>query len=507
MGDETTALDRRSARHLLRRTGVGASERVVEGWLRSGYSRGRAADELVGFTPGGFKPGGRGLSDLHNNWIKYMVKARSGLNEKLVLFWHDHFATSYGKVGDPKLVGRQNQFLRKKCRGSMVDLVKGINLDPAMMQFLDTVRNTKVDPNENYGREMLELFTLGVVDLDGNRNYSDQKDPFAIARAFSGWTYERTSGNPLFRDSRHDTLAEFAARGPKALFAADDTHPDGYGGFGAAGASFADAGEGAQEVDRVTEIVFRHRDSRGVPTVAARTARRLLEFFVHGAYRSADGVDHGGFADPEPDSPARATIDAVLGRSGFATNWDIGSLVREILVDDAFYASLDDPARKSVKWPIDLVVATLRTLGVKLIGRDAKVPGVGNRSVYTHLSNMGQVALNPPSVFGWEWETNWVGSQALLARFFFARDVYTARESGGMRPDKLVSLALTDPGDVVDAVTEVLGVRDDMLASERAALVAYLGAGPLNLADPVTVDKKLRGLFGLVLQSPHHQLH
>ncbi len=507
MGGETTILDRRSARHLLRRSGFGASERVVDRWLRFGLTRGQAADELVSFTPAGFKPGGRSLGELHNAWVKYLLKARSGLNEKLVLFWHDHFATSFGKVGDEILVGRQNQVLRKACRGNMIDLVKAVNRDPAMMIFLDTVKNSKTEPNENYGREMLELFTLGTVDLDGRRNYSDQKDPAAIARAFSGWGIDRTSGAPVFRDSRHDTQAAYPERGPKILFGADDASPQGYGGFGPGGASFADAGEGAQEIDRVTEIVFAHRDGDGVPTVARRTAKRLFEFFAYGAYRDAQGVDRGGFASPEPGSEERLAIDEVISRSGFATRWEVGALVREILVHDAFYAGLDDPARKSVKWPIDFAVTTLKTLGVKLMGRDSRVPGLGDRSVYTHLSNMGQVVLNPPSVFGWDWEGAWVGSQSLLARFGFARDVYTARSTGGMRPEKLVDSTLTDPGAIVDAVAELLGVREDLSAGERAALVGYLGAGPVNLLDPVTVDKKLRGLIGLVLQSPAYQLH
>lgn len=507
MGGEATLLDRRAARHLLRRTGFGASERVVDRWLRLGTTRGQAADELVSFTPSGFKPGGRSLSELHNNWVKYLVKARSGLNEKLVLFWHDHFATSFGKVGDELLVGRQNQMLRKACRGSMVDLVKAVNRDPAMMIFLDTVKNSKVEPNENYGREMLELFTIGTTDLDGRRNYSDQKDPAAIARAFSGWGIDRASGAAVFRDSRHDTEAAYPGRGPKVLFAADDASPQGYGGFGPSGASFADLGEGAQEIDRVTEIVFAHRDGDGVSTVARRTAKRLFEFFAYGAYRDASGVDRGGFASPEAGSEERTAIDQVVSASGFATGWNVGALVREILVHDAFYASLADPARKSVKWPVDFVVATLKVLGVKLMGRESRVPGLGDRSVYTHLSNMGQVVLNPPSVFGWEWEGAWVGSQSLLARFGFARDVYTARSTGGMRPEKLVAASLVQPGDVVDAVTDLLGVRDDLSAAERSVLVGYLGTGPVNLLDPVTVDKKLRGLFGLVLQSPAYQLH
>lgn len=507
MGDQGTPLDALSARHLMRRTGFGWSPSLVARWVDRGYTRGRAADELVNFRPGGFRPGGSDRRAQHNAYVKYLIRAKSGLNEKLTLFWGDHFATAIAKVSDVKRMGLQNQFLRRNCRGSMVDLVKGINRDPAMMDFLDTIRNSKWEPNENYSREMLELFTIGVLDLDGRRNYSDQQDPFQGARAFTGWRFDYRTSAVEFRSDRHDFSQKYPDRGPKVLFAADDANPAGYGGFGPAGASYVDGGEGEAEIDELTDVVFRHRDTAGHRTVARRTARRLFEFFAYGSWRDADGTTHGGFSDPEPDSTERQAIDDVLAASGFEANWDIGRLVREIVVHDAFYASLSEPAKKSVKWPIDFVVTTLKILGVKPVGRYAEIAGRDTRSLYTHLQAMGMTLLDPPSVFGWDWETAWISSQTLLARLGFARDVYSSRETGGMRPDRLVDLTLTDPGDIVDAVTALLGVKEDLLPAERSALVAYLGAAPVNLSDFTTLDKKLRGLIGLVAQSPAYQLH
>jgi hypothetical protein len=123
---------------------------------------------------------------------------------------------------------------------------------------------------------------------------------------------------------------------------------------------------------------------------------------------------------------------------------------------------------------------------------------------------MGQELFEPPSVFGWDWETAWISSAALLARYAFARDVAAARYGGGrtvFRPLALVDPALTDPGDVVDRVTAVLGVADQLSASERQVLVDYLGPGPLDLNDYDTRNRKLHGLFALVLQSPAYQVH
>src|SRR5262245_38140758 len=128
---EDTVLDDDAARHLLRRTGFGARpDQVAEILLRT---RGEVVDELLGFTPSHFKPGGRDGYVQANNWVKYMVRKsakrgmvgtlkglsgrRFALQEKLVLFWHDHFATGIDKVQSTKAMGRQNQLLRQHCKG------------------------------------------------------------------------------------------------------------------------------------------------------------------------------------------------------------------------------------------------------------------------------------------------------------------------------------------------------------------------------------------------------
>ena len=124
---------------------------------------------------------------------------------------------------------------------------------------------------------------------------------------------------------------------------------------------------------------------------------------------------------------------------------------------------------------------------------------------------MGQTLLDPPSVFGWDWESAWISTATLLARSAFARDVIASRHGGGrFRPERLIALDLTQPGAIVDAVTDVLGVTDQLVTDERQALIDYLTDGTattVNLTDPTVRNIKLNGLFGLVLQSPTYQLH
>ncbi|MDG2303159.1 MAG: DUF1800 family protein [Candidatus Binatia bacterium] len=493
MGDENTALSAGDVRHLLRRTGFGAKPKEVEKMSAKYPTRGAAADKLLKFKPANFRPGGKDIRARQVSWFKYMLKGKRALQEKMVLFLHDHFATNNDTLGDDLQMANQNRLLRQGCIGDFKQLVKDINLDPAMMDFLDTVRNRKEQPNENYPRELLELFTVGVTDFQGNNNY-EQEDIVQIARAFSGWRLNEKD-DPFLQESRHDFMEDFPKRGPKVIFQTT-------GSFGPGGRSFTTLGEGATEIEEVIDILFEHTDSDGENTVARRIARRLLEYFAHGAYATSD-------------PPTAAAADAVIAESGFDSNWDLGALIRAILVSDAFYETAGSgPATpRSVKWPIDYAVTSMRLLGMKLKGKDARLDGGARRRIVDHLSDMGQELFDPPSVFGWDWENSWITSRTVLSRAIFARDLTVARGNSatGFRPHKLMDTELTDPPAIVDAVTDVLGVSDRISPTERAILIDYLTdegvQSSIDLENEDVVERKLAGLFAVVMQSPAYQLH
>jgi hypothetical protein len=135
------------------------------------------------------------------------------------------------------------------------------------------------------------------------------------------------------------------------------------------------------------------------------------------------------------------------------------------------------------------------------------------KSIQTHLDDMGQLLFEPPSVFGWDWESAWINSGTLLARAAFAVAVTKARGTGkeAFRPETLLNMSLSDPGDIADAVTRVLGVPDRFPngSTERDILISYLTDGGTitpDLTDDTYVDVKLRGLFTLVMQSPAYQV-
>ncbi|MEB2286058.1 MAG: hypothetical protein B6D46_03815 [Polyangiaceae bacterium UTPRO1] len=491
MGDVNSILTEAEARHLMRRAGFGASPKELAKLAKRGLTRGQLVDGLLKFKTKPLKVGKKdGLDDVYDRWLELMLKTKTPLLEKLVLFWHDHFATANAKVQNTRRMAQQNALLRTMAKGDFGQFLKRINKDPAVMEFLDTLRNNAKTPNENYARELMELFSLGVVDEAGQPNYA-QEDIVQIARAFSGWRLD-DDGNAVFRESRHDFNADHPERGPKVIFKS-------HGMFGAEGVDLAGSGEGAQEIDAVIDAILRHRDSAGRSTVGRRITRHLFDYFAW-------------------DSPSTALVDELLDASGFATTWNIGALVKTILVHDAFYETAVPVhlggTKKSVKWPVDFVVGTLRLLRVAPKRRKWLGLAIPDRdSLRGYLDDMGQRLFDPPSVFGWDWEAAWISSATLLARCGFVRDVAAARAKGkqGFHPEKLVPLTLQTPDDIIDAASNVLGIRDQLSPSDREVLQDYLTDGgavaTLDLTDAEVRNRKLHGLFALLMESPAYQLH
>jgi len=514
MGDQNTPLTAADARQMVRRCGFGIPVKESKKYTidsLTGLTRGEAADLFLAFRPKGFKPKAGDIFKSHDKWLKFMLKAKKGfaLQEKLVLFFHDHFATNYttlanqeGELAAIIMIAEQNRLLRRNCRGNFKTLVKLINTNPAMMNFLDTVLNRKEQPNENYGRELCELFTVGVKDLNGYVNYL-QEDIVQIARAFSGWRHQDKDGSAFLQLNRHDTTAEYPERGPKVVFG--QPHPEFAGTVGgfASPQSFIVGGEAENEIDEVTEILFQHVDSDGQNTVARYLTFKLLEYFCY-------------------PSPAKSLVDEIIADAGFVGSWELTPLLRAIFVHDAFYetaapAPFGAATKKSVRWPVDYVLGTLRTLGVKPKGSELQLQGGDFNDLYDLLADMGQTVLEPPSVFGWNWEESWISSVGLLARYEFARDLASSRYQKAFKPEKLIDIGLTDPGDIVDAVvaqvglSDPFGVNSQLTATQRQSLIDYLTDGgavsSLDLNDYDTRQRKLHGLYGLVLQSAAAVLH
>ena len=207
--------DRRKAGHLLRRTGFGPTHAELDAAVRDGYEAtitrvltgrpdaddfARTSDFMASERS---LPPGAPLPRLTAWWLDRMLKTGHPLREKLALFWHNHFATSHAKVQNARYMLGQYRLIHRHALGSFRDLLVGMGTDPAMMVWLDTTASVRGMPNENYARELMELFSLGI----GNYTETDIRE---AARAFTG--YEIVDGAGTFNARRHDPT-------PKAVFA------------------------------------------------------------------------------------------------------------------------------------------------------------------------------------------------------------------------------------------------------------------------------------------------
>lgn len=237
--------------------------------------------------------------DLRGWWLQEMVATPAPLNEKMVLFWHNHFVSSQQKVRQPQYLYRQNLLFRQHALGSFGTLLHAVARDPAMVIYLDNASNRKGQPNENFAREVMELFTLG----EGHYSERDIKE---VARAFTGWSIDPEKGEFLFRPAAHD-------EGAKTVLGRT----------------------GQFDGDAVLEILLAQ------PQAAEFIARKLWREFVSPEIKSADAAEVRRIAGVLRDS-----------------RYDIRAVLRALLTSDAFYA----PQHRAtlVKSPVDLVVGTLR---------------------------------------------------------------------------------------------------------------------------------------------------
>jgi len=233
-------------------------------------------------------------------WYREMVTTPSPLTERMTLFWHNHFTSSDRKVRFPLLMYRQNVLLRRHALGNFRTLLHAIARDPAMVIYLDNRTNRAGKPNENFARELLELFTLG-------EGHYTERDIRAAARAFTGWGFERRTGGFRYRPRWHD-------HGEKTFMGVTGE----LGGY------------------EVIEIVLKN------PRVAEHITEKLWRAFVN-------------------DRPDKAEIKR-LAAIFRAADYEIAPLLEALLTSRAFRAKANRGVL--IKSPVDLTVGTMRTFGL-----------------------------------------------------------------------------------------------------------------------------------------------
>ena len=233
-------------------------------------------------------------------WMREMLETPSPLAERLVLFWHNHFATSQQKVIRSQAMWRQQQLFRSNVLGSFSTLLHGVAKDPAMLVYLDGANSRREAPNENFAREVMELFTLGEATQGGGYTEQDIKE---VARAFTGWSVERDDFSFKFRRPTHDAGSK-TVLGRSGLFDGDD----------------------------VLDILL------------AQPA--CSQFIINKLWKE--------FVSPTPDAKE---VKRIAQRFA-ANNHAIATALADLLTTDAFWA--ESNRGSLIKSPVDLVVGTVR---------------------------------------------------------------------------------------------------------------------------------------------------
>ena len=434
MADQDIAL----MAHLLRRAGFGAARDELEERVAKGYEAtveelidpdrydvpGVDTDILFRYFPSLQYPVGPGLGA--SNVIYRMINSPRPLEEKMVLFWHQLFATGNSKIDNPTEIVRQIDMFRSRGLGNYRDLLVELAKDPAMIFWLDNNYNHKDSPNENWGRELLELFTMG------QGNYTEE-DVYECARAFTGWTiapkiprlpHGRYLWNFKYVAGDHDD-GEKVLLGRRGHFNGED----------------------------VIDIIA------GQPATSRFIARHLYTFFV------ADEAPVPAWLDTAPRDPVAINI---IGDAFVSSGYDIRSTLRALFNSDFF----KNARFQRIKSPAEVVVGTMRMVG------DFQFPRHGLIPIADEPGYMGQELINPPSVEGWHTGAEWIDSGALVRRINFAADRFADIDMPGVRSTigRIRAQGITSPSGFVDACLDLVGPLE-VGEETRQALVALAEQG------------------------------
>ena len=375
---QTSKLTEAQAAHLLRRATFGTSpnrikeyiglrpEEAVEKLLGGGATAAPPIDPVTGETfhdkPFDTENASKQIGYVKGWWIAQMMQPEKALQEKMVLFWQNHFSISHAQIADPRYLYRYNVLLRKYALGNFRSLAVEMTKEPAMLRYLNGNTNTAKRPNENYARELQELFTIGA------NNYTED-DVKAAARVLTGWDdngYRATATatvETVFILKNHDTTDK--------VFSAS------YGNKVIKGQT-TDAG-GELELTQLIEMITSRRES------ALFICRKLYRWFIHSSITTT----------------IEKNIISPLADLLIKSNFELRPVVKNLLTSKEFFKALH--VGSIIKSPLDFVIGLLTHYEVNLaaIQTDPMAYYGSLASVARQTADLQQDLMNQPSVFGW----------------------------------------------------------------------------------------------------------
>ncbi len=461
--------DREKGAHLLRRFGLGASEAELDYYLQDGYKGAvqrlldySAVDEGFDLTIEEIAPEDRPapMPLLVSWWSARLLRTRRPVQEKMTLFWHDHFATSAEKVKAVPVMHRQNEILRANATGSFRTLLHEVSKDPAMIFWLDNQYNVEGKPNENFAREVMELFTLGI-------GHYSEKDVQEAARCFTGWSIGRRPGARLPNPQRVGAGAQFTFRVGQ--------HDN--------GAKTVLGKTGNLDGDEVLDLLCDH------PRTSEYLATKLWEWFVY----------------PKPEPAVVARIAKVLRQN----NLDVRRALEAIMLSSEFTSRKAE--RAIYKNPVDFVIAAARQVGYSALVESAsavsKRGGLApTAGVSATLKNMGMSLFFPPDVAGWDGGSSWVSTATMIERMKFADKLFgvsTSRPRMARVPAYPLFAGDPTPEGVV---RKLVSIFDAPIAAKKLPALsdAARRAGAANLT-PTNANQVAAAVSRVIFAAPEFQ--
>jgi len=429
--------------HLMRRAGFGASRAEVEAQAARGYET--VVEELLNpeTQPAveedlmlRYHPSYNHSAAIEvnvQNWLYRMINNPRQLQEKMTLFWHMIFCAGHSKIDSGEEMHRMIGMFREHGMGNFYNLLTQLSTFPGMMYYLDNTESHKVAINENYGRELLELFSLGVG-KDGAFNYTED-DVKACARAFTGWSiapayppfpYGRSAWEFRYDPADHDD-SEKVFLGQKGRWNGED----------------------------IINMVCKQS------ATARFIARHLYDFFV------ADEVQVPSWRLTPPKDPV---IIQAMEKAYVDSGYEITAMLQALLNSDSF----KNARFTKVKSPAEMVAGILRMTGDHHGEIKPGLFEIGQEPKY-----MGMDLMNPPTVEGWHTGHEWIDSGTLVERINFAASYLGQTDLPGVKDmvSRLMARGATlAPEALVDGCIELVGCLN-ITAETRGELLAHAQRG------------------------------
>ncbi|MEM9201133.1 MAG: DUF1800 family protein [Actinomycetota bacterium] len=428
------------AAHLLRRAGFGGSPAEIA--ALTGQTRAQAVAAVMGFSAGQNAPNGPdvgrpgwvgndGQWQVHGQVIEWWVDRMATLPnpaaapgsppataadlpiyERLAFFWHDHFACAQDKIFDIVALWDQVGIFRRMAMSNFADLTRAVSISPAMLMALDNQENTVWAPQENFGRELMELYTCGV-------GHFTEADVVAMTAAWTGHNTVGWNQAEEFWDGTYVYNSEAHDHGQKTLFGIT--------------ANWNGVAQHGGERDTIDELVYGVRQQ----ATAQRMARLMFVYFAN-------------------LQPSDATINSIAA-DFVASGMEVASLVRAVLEHDDFWDESSHWAQ--VKNPMDWIVSVVQQTGIS----------ASNFGLRWRMENMGMVPLDPPSVAGWGKGMAWLNTASAWARGGFAEGLRWNQHMDGV----FVNLENLGREAAVDEIFAYYGVEDPSTATRNRLMQWY----------------------------------